>query len=541
MSDFNKAIGEFEKLAQQLFVEESKSYTAGLLAPRFKAAAENNRQDLTINQAAFVLEKVAETNPSQQVTAEDLQDLKAKFYTPTTNFDTEFADLFDKDNTTTAQEVQSRIESQGEARDIEWDGAHEVETADIYSENSDITQIIDPSLNIYDKKEVELVQYAAQLIDEELRSTGKVSKVSSILKVATPQMLIFQTSLRTASSESDVNVFIPVEFSQEAPLFPQVMSTTEQVYQINSDGLDQLTADVNSKILEKRAQSITGLRSAEDYEIALRNDNMKYDEVVDEYELDAPTQVSLGHDEIEQVLQNAVLTTDSQYSKETIDNGRTLVENELSDLGFSNSQVSFNGDYDHGLTYQASVNTEVGKLKIKIAVERNKQLLLPPTQFSVAGDSQVHLLNKQAVNQVARTAGKLEQQVHPLLFAMSYPELKKQLKSAAVNKQPKLAQDIITLIDEKFGDHYRNTATDDYQTWLEESITSYASRCGDCNYYIPKTSQAKVDHCDLVKTAAKNVQKDDETEICTKSTYADLENTSVMFDNGQSIKINWDE
>ena len=124
---------------------------------------------------------------------------------------------------------------------------------------------------------------------------------------------------------------------------------------------------------------------------------------------------------------------------------------------------------------------------------------------------------------------------------MSYPELKKQLKAAAFSKQFKVAKQIISLIGEKFDSHYQNSAVSDYQTWLEEGSQSYQSRCGTCDHYSEKTKVAQNDYCSLLKTAAKNVDKDSETEICTRSTYANLDDAKVMLDNGQSIKISWED
>lgn len=543
MSDFKEAMEQFEELATQLYLNENKRYTAGLLLPRFKEAADRNRQDVTINQAAFVIEQVAQKDPAREVTANDLRELGQQFYQNGTDFNNEFADLLEEQTESTQVETNRLDYSEGGLKNIEWDGAYEREQTNLYSDESDIEMIIDPTIACTDQ-ELRLVRQAAQLIDDEIKGTRRVAKISSILRRKTDNELLFQTTLRTASSESEVDVFIPVEVSNEIPLFPQVMATTEKVYTLDSEGLDNLTADINSQIHIKRAQHISNLRSAEDYEIAIRNDNMgKYAEEVDEFsELSESPKASLGHEEIEKTLRDAVLEKETRYTQEARNAGRELVETELQDLGFQHPQVSFNGDFEHGLTYEANVNTGLGKMKIVVAVEENKNLLFPPSQFKVANEEQIYTLTKEAINQAARsTKDGLKAEVHPFLYAKSYPELKKQLKAAAHHKQHKLAQDIISLIDEKFGDYYRNAATDDYQTWLEESTQSYDDRCGGCDYYAPQTTHANNDYCNLVKTAAKNVNKDEDTEICTRSTYANLEDTSTFLDNGESITINWDD
>ena len=533
MADFTKEMQQLQELVNELYLRENKRYTAAGLLPRFKTAADNNRHDLTINQAAFVIEQVANKDPHKQISANDLRELGDQFYQNGTQYTIEFSDLLEEKEEETQKE-SGRLDYEGAARDIEFDGAHEREIPDLYSENNN--GVVDPSIS-YSPEELALFQQAAQMIDDEFQKTGRISKVSSVLKIKHPDKLIFQTSIRTADTAADV--FVPVEVSANIPLFPEVMSTTEKVYTIDSNGLDELTSDVQQNVELKRANHVSNLRSADDYDFALRDDNMgKFAHEVDEFEELQPKH-NLGVEEIEKVLTDAVLAKDSKYSTEAQTAGRELVESELRDLGVQNPQVAFSGDYEHGLTYTAEINTGAGKVSITVPVENNNTLLLPPTQFAATGGTEVFALTKEALSTVGRVA-EATMDVHPFLHAMSYPDLRKQLKSAAVDKKHKLAQQIISLIDEKFGDYYRNAATDDYQSWLEESIQSYQSRCGDCTYYVEKTASTE-DYCNLIKTAAKEVSRDEDAEICTRSTYADLENSSVYFDSGQSITITWDD
>jgi len=535
MSDNNNIEQKLRELAEVLYLNDNKKFTAGQLAPRFQSAATRMRQDLTINQVAFVIEKMAEKDPSREITAATLKELANKFYVSSTKFASEFSDLLE-----TNEKVQSkqtdRIASEGGPRDLHWDGAHQKEEIKLYQEDSDISQIVDSTINAT-PDEMSTIRNAAMMVEEELRSTGRVSKVSSVLKYKTAEMLLFRTKIATDSHETEV--FVPVEIKNDVLLFPQVISTTEKVYTLDSEGLDNLTADISYSTNLKKANHVSSLRSAADYELTLRSDSMgKYDAELDENDVPEAKMASLGIEEVEQTLRNAVLAKESKYSRATHEDGRRIVAVELSDMGFKNPQVTFNGDYQAGLEYAATVNTEFGKFKINVPVEVRGSTLLLPYQFK--SDNQVQELKKELIVQAARGSKLTTADVHPLLNTMSYPDLKRQLKTAAHTKNHKLANDIIALVDEKFGDHYRNTATDDYQTWLEESITTYASRCGECNYYIPKTAQANNDYCNLVKTAAKNVQKDGHSEICTRSTYAGADET-VFFDGGNSIKISWED
>lgn len=540
MSDSKKTTEELLlEAAHALFFQEDRSYTVAQLLPRFKLAADENRTDSTINQVTYVLEQANSKDPTIEVTAQDLKDLSNQFYTSSTNFNNEFADLLETQEES-IQKQASRITASGEASDLSWDGAHEKAESDTYSQDAS-EDLIDNQLS-YTPEDLKLAHYASMLISDELRATGKVKKASSVLKYRNEDMLLFQTKFKTASSE--VEVFIPVEIKNETPLFPQVMSTTEKVYTLDTQGVESLTLDIERTARLKKANQATSLRTAEEFEIALRDDSIgKYAEEVSEYDIETPTQVSLGHDEIENILKQAVLTKESKFTKSAHADGRELVEVSLAELGFKNPQVKFDGDSENGLKYTASVNTEVGKITFSVPVEIRRASMLPPYQFSV--DGQTYDFSKEAIlhfAKIARASSSLHEEVNPLLFTMSYPDLRKHLKAAAHHKNHKLAQEIITFVDEKFGDYYRNAATDDYQTWLEDSVSTSESRCAGCDHYNPKTAHSHNDYCNLIKTASKNVQKDAETGICTRSTYADSESEeSTYLDSGSSIRISWND
>jgi hypothetical protein len=514
------------ELVQALYLQESKVYTVAGLLPRFKVAADNNRTDSTINQVTYVLESVHNKDPDFVVTAQDLKDLSNKFYTSSTNFHSEFADLLEEQEIN--QVVQApRIEAVGTAKDLALDGAYEAPK-----------ELVDISLS-YTPEELKVAHYASLMIADEFNATGLVAKTSSTLKHKTADMFLFQTRLKLATTET--SVFVPVEIKNDVPLFPQVMSTTEKVYTLDSSGLQDLALDLERAEKIKQAQHVGSLRTAEEFEMALRDDMMKYDEEVTEYDLEEPKQVSLGHDEIEQVLKDAVLARSSIYTKSAHLDGSKVVAASLSQLGFKGTQVKFAGDTEEGMNFEANIITEAGKVNVSIPVEIKKDTIMPPYYFGI--DGQFYDLSREAIVHIARitkTAHVEQEEINPLLFPMSYPDLRKHLKAAAHHKNHKLAQQIINLVDEKFGDHYRNAVTDDYQTWLGEATASYQSRCGGCDYYVPKTSQAQSDYCNLIKTASKNITQDIETGICTRSTYAGSEDPTFL-DVGGSIKITWED
>jgi len=537
MSDSNKTIEqELFEIVQTLFLNENKQFVAAQIASRFKTAAEHHRYDRTINQVAFVLEKVAEQNPTMEISESDLVDLANKFYSPDTEFYNEFSDLFNSQEQQNQAKQASRIDFESETKHLAWDSSYEKESGNPYS-NDD--SIIDSSIS-YTPEDLALVREASMLIDEQFKNTGKVYKTSSVLKQVEDGLLIFQTKIKTASREAEV--FVPVELKDSIPLFPEIMGTIEKGYEITTAGLEQFASDLEIEESLRKSQNQALFRSAEDFEIALRNDTMgAYSEEVSEDEdfvADQNRPASLLDSEIEQVLVAAVKAKTSKYSNLAREEASRLIKATLKENKLNPSSVEFETDTEYVMIYKANLNTELGQLKTKIAVEVQNSIILPPTSLEFEGETIA--ISQEDLLKTARSKDELVvvSEFDPLMMSMSYPELKKQLRQSAYKKKHKVAQKIINLIEEKFGSYYGNAAIDDYQTWLEESTGSTESQCGGCDHFVPKTSQAQNDYCNLIKTAAKNVKKD-ASGICVRSTYAGDEE-SVFLDAGNLIQIKLD-
>lgn len=518
-------------LAQRLFLQENRLYTVSQLVPRFRQVANQRRQDLTIQQVARVLEAMAVKAPLKELTAQDLQTLGKKFWSHGTEFSEEFRDLLDPETamTTPVKASSSRHDYHGNLRNAS-DVKDTVTEVDLYNEETEIEQLVDPNLT-YAKRDLPLFRYAAVLVEEELRATSRIAKTALRLKYQTPEVLLYQASFKTAAGEAEV--FVPVELKDGNPLIPQVMTANDKIYSLDTAGVDTLTEDLTYATYAHQAEAAKRLRA----DLGLYNHNLRSDSMneieVDELDDLPQKQVKLEVAEIEGILKDAVFRKDSSFDETTIAYGRDLVAIELHDLGYKNPQVRFAGDWNKGLLYKAAVHGEGGKIEIDVPVETARGMLLNPHCF--AYKNQMHDLSRQAISKLF-AEGESTVDVHPLLFSMSYPDLKKQLRRAAHQHSPKLAQSVIELIGEKFGEYYKTSSIDDYQTWLEEATESYKARCGDCNYYTPKAASA-VDNCNLIKTACKNVRKDAESGICTRSIFTEDQPESILFDTGLNIKL----
>jgi hypothetical protein len=528
MSDFNNLLQQFEKLANAVFLNENKRFVVSSILPRFKQAADQNRNDLTINQATFVLEKVADSDPLREVSSKELNELGNQFYINGTEYFNEFSDLLDKEPQETITAASNRIQYEQQVKDLQYDGSYQKPQ-----------ELVDPTLSMT-PTETLTAKIAVQLIDEELSNTKKVLRSQSILKQKSPTEYIFKTTIRTAEV-GDLDLIIPVEIKNNAPLFPQVVATTEKVYTLDQSGIEDLIVDKTAEANFKKANHISTLRSTQDFDLSLRNDTMKYATEVSETDFVTENNnklVRLTDSEIEKTLQDAVVRKASRYTEKAIVAGNQLVTKTLAANGFRGVQVRFAGDIANvGLNYKAEINSEVGKVEIEIPVQIQDNLMVPPTEFSLDQNS-YSLTNHNLIASIKQTkTAKVE--LNPLLCAMSYPELKKQLKLAAHGKNSKIAQQIIEIIDEKFGENYRNSATDDYQVWLEQSVDNCETKCAGCSHYVAKTAQTNGDYCKLLKTAAKNVQKDNVTKICTRSTYAKGDEKIAINNSIKLTGTNW--
>lgn len=467
MSEITKKVAEqmLADLAQEIFINENKKFTAASLRPRFEAVADSYRRDTTIQQVSRVISAMAEKDPFRQISSNDLEELANKFYSPETAFREQFSDLLESSSRSVASKVASRLDYVGDYRRTDEVSGAAAEVDDLNTDSA-VAAMIDPAL-IYTASDLPTIRYAATLVEEELKATQRVAKASLKLKHKAPEMLIYEAHFKTASG--DASVFVPVELRNGNPLIPQVVTTTEKVYSLDTSGIDSLAEDVAYNNYTKEATAASRLRADAGMSDHIRNDNLNTLEV-DEFE-DLPQKAaSLGVDEIDSVLRNAVLRKESRFASNTIDYGRDLVTIELNDLGYRKAQVTYAGDYDQGLLYKASLNTEIGKFDITVPIEASRGMLLNPYQFEA--NSQVHELSAATLSQAIKQVNPQEE-VHPLLYSMSYPELKKQLKNAAYQNKPKLAKSVLALIEEKFDNYYHNAAIDDYQTWLEEASSTH--------------------------------------------------------------------
>lgn len=444
-------------VTQELFLQENKITTAKLLLPRLQQAALENRRDLTIRQICDAVERLASKNPTQEITPKEVEYFYNTFYTPGTKFKELFADFLSNDKKK-SKGSSDRLSYFGESRDLSdvAQNACEVDEFDSMFENRNL---VDKAIS-YSESEEPKLHYAALLCEEEIRQTNRISNHSLKLRHKTPNLLIYQAQIRTVAG--DAEVFIPVELKEGNPLVPQVMATTETVYTLDQQGVDSLTEELIHKNYLQDQQKIAEIRIACGQQDDIRNDH--YGEIeVDEFEFKTP-QLSLGVEEIEQTLKNAIIRKESRFA-EKIDLGRKLVEAELGDLGLTNSRVSFDGDFSHGLTYKCKLNTRCGSVDVSVPVEVENNKILTPTVFAI--EDQIWDLNHQGLND-ALAKFEPQEESDPRLVACSYPELKKQLKRSAHQRKPKLAKQILTIIAEKFDPYYFNASIDDYQTWLEE-------------------------------------------------------------------------
>jgi len=532
MSELTKkaALEELRKLAEQVFLNERKVYTVGNLKQRFLSTAEAYRQDQTIQQVARVIATMADKNPITEVTSNDIHNMMNTFYVPNTNFRQEFGDLLEEEQVSTRKQ-SARLDFHGDYRALDElsESVAEVDETDLNSLDHMSDTLIDPSLE-YSTLDEPTIRYAATLVEEEIKNCG-IKKSGLQLKYKTPDMLVYKASLRTAAGE--VEVFIPVELKDNNPLIPQVMSTTDSVYTLDVSGIQSLSQDFSKKALIHKAQSADKMRMDMGMYDEMRSDSIGSVEV-DEFEEYSQKEVHLGVDEIETILKDAVIRKESKFGISTIDYGRDLVAVELNDIGYKNSQVQFAGDTENGLLYDAVINTDQGKFKIQVPVEASKGMLLTPSEF-ISSDKG-YLLSQASLRQAVKD-GNPQENIHPLLYSMSYQELKKQLKESAYQHKPQLAKQVIAMITEKFDEYYQNAAIDDYQTWLTEATASYEARCNGCDYYHIKNEKT-ADWCGLIKSETKEVFKDASSGICTRSIFSDEETPDIIaVDSGNSIKL----
>jgi len=222
---------------------------------------------------------------------------------------------------------------------------------------------------------------------------------------------------------------------------------------------------------------------------------------------------------LSQDFENDLLEVVSEFGKDAIRAGKSLVLAELAAAGFKHSQVRFGSESDDSVCYLAAVHTPKGPVEIEVPVEmqitaNSKYRPLAPSCFAYDGlieDFTPAKLQRFALN-IPQASSK--QVVYSTEHSyMTLPELRDEIIKAASSNDYVECEMILGTIQDRFNEEdYRNAVADYHYLLMlknQEKVAHYCSkeipagkgsieaRCGHFGVPMSKVTTDKDGNCIL--------------------------------------------
>lgn len=452
---------------------ECKSYLAGPLAARLASVETDTRFqfDPVARNIAAQIAKVADRNPGQIVTADQIDAFYKEIESlyPNTEFKTAFADLFpgmpsveSENQPQVPREVeQARHEFYEENRKP---GEVSVEIV----ENQDFDTYTPPEFEIGAKFAPHLHKFAESAITHELAQFGSVDNVRVTHKTNGPNLMVYLAQFNSPTGRHQV--VVPVQVQDDLVILPEVFGKDDRMYDFTTAGFSKFEND-NIRIAEiQAARASDQLRHAESID-APRNptalESFMNDEVVEDNDLELFNEGnSEGLEDVEAVLQNAVLRKQSSYDSRLITAAEEVLTRELRKIGQHKTPV-FAGDGKNGdLLFKVALRHDNRIAEVLVPVETQGSSVLFPTHF-ISNDQAYRLTTAglQTVFASNPDSAAFDIQGSNLAEA-NYNSLRQTVYAATMKHDHDRAQEAIDVIASKFGKEAVAAAMKDYQDWI---------------------------------------------------------------------------
>ena len=516
-----------QNLADLLALDGLRTYSVEHLAQRFATEQVRNRHDPVIGNMTGVLTTMAKRDPGRAISHVELFNLYNKFarLNPETKFKEVFADLLPElgeqqkvnvDRQPYNDAPRSLAEAKQEIIEVdEWETAFGQPVEAFGIKRFDKTAL--SNAFAHDGK---LVTAGAGLVQTQLEALG-LKDVRASVKYAVKSCILYLASFPTTRGKVHINVPVAVDDKSQVQL-PTLCAdvTGNRTYPLTADGIRNLLFDLD----DKRDQTETRAANSNRQNMTTDIRDVKANTIeVDEYNYAnppsaKPSQISPELLDVETILENAVLQQASRYDEKVINAGRTVINRELSKIGFVNPRIRFAGDNPRGMSFDAALNAPGGKIEVTIPIEVAAGNALYPSQF-VADDGNIHEFTAENIKAVVSTTESAEPIKYTAsLVAMDYNSLRKTIHKAAFEHQHVVAKEALVLILDKFGTDAHNACVMDYQAWMEDASQDFQKRCSGCTYYRERGTRHATsthDYCNLLQTKCANVVR--KQGICVRA------------------------
>lgn len=182
-------------------------------------------------------------------------------------------------------------------------------------------------------------------------------------------------------------------------------------------------------------------------------------------------------------LENDLIAAASKFSTHQIKTAIEVLHGEFASFGANNTTIKIASSDKNTIIFDVYIPTKLGKSIVHVPVEINGAGTLLPSRFAAdcSNGQTVYDFSKQGFDQfitnlnvdsaslgVARENGELSK--------MSYHQLMDQMIEGISNKDYKLAEDVLQVIENRFGSKMFMTAFDQFSQLLKHSSENSSSR-----------------------------------------------------------------
>jgi len=180
-------------------------------------------------------------------------------------------------------------------------------------------------------------------------------------------------------------------------------------------------------------------------------------------------------------MENTLIAAASKFSTNDINIAIATLDSELRSFGIKNAEIKIASSNPKAILFSVNIPTKLGKSQIKVPVEIHNGMAALPSKFAAETSSEeiVYDFSKEGF---VRFASSLKANSTPIKIArdtgemadMSYQQLLDRMVDGVANKDYRLAEDSLSVIQRRFGGNQYLVAFDQFTQLLKHSSSGSA-------------------------------------------------------------------
>lgn len=402
------------------------------------------------------------------------------------------------------------------------------ETAVSYRQNSaplDMKVEHNPLENLFDKNvnagtyyDSTLAKLGKQILIEELKNIGvPANEIKVVAGVGDNTAIVYDAVFTNKLGTTHVPMFIEVGNGIQPPTH---FYGDNQFIQLTAENLNKYIVD-KAKVEEISNVTMSGVKTSS----SIISSSFSFEE-------DGPAPIKFDKVAMPEVLKDfasfdeALLESSTVFTPELVRTAKAVCRRELNNMGF-NAQVALAESTDNCIICSAELDSNVGKVEIKLPVEIiNDRPQIPSLFYNETNKDKIYDFSQASLSNYLTAAKSDHASIMRYsndFYNMNYNQLKDEVLSGAANKDYVRAEQALNRIEDKFGSSYHSAALSDYAKYLTLSAAdkteikvqsknkcrllittgSIEPRCGHYNVSINRVSTNERGDCELLDRRAK--------------------------------------